>query len=122
MCSYTTKADLKNATSIDTSDFAKKTDLANLKSDADKLDIDKLKNIPSGLNSLKNELDKLDVDKLVPVSIDLSKLSGVVKNDAIETDVYNANLDDIEDKVPNIATLAINATINAKMVKTKYLV
>ena len=122
MCSYTTKADLKNATSIDTSDFAKKTDLANLKSDADKLDIDKLKNIPSGLNSLKNELDKLDVDKLVPVSIDLSKLSGVVKNDAIETDVYNANLDDIEDKVPNIATLAINATINTKMVKTKYLV
>ena len=122
MCNYTTKADLKNATSIDTSDFAKKTDLANLKSDADKLDIDKLKNIPSSLNSLKNELDKLDVDKLVPVSIDLSKLSGVVKNDAIETDVYNANLDDIEDKVPNIATLAINATINAKMVKTKYLV
>ena len=44
---YTTKADLKNATGVDTSDFAKKTDLANVKSDVDKLSIDKLKNIPS---------------------------------------------------------------------------
>ena len=37
-----TKADLKNATGVDTSTFAKKVDLANLKSDVDKLDIDKL--------------------------------------------------------------------------------
>ena len=41
---YATKADLKNATGVDTSDFAKKTDLANLKSAVDKLDIGKLKN------------------------------------------------------------------------------
>ena len=41
----------KNATGVDTSDFAKKTDLANLKSDVDKLDIDKLKNIPSNLSN-----------------------------------------------------------------------
>ena len=37
-----TKADLKNATSIDTSEFSEKTDLANLKSDVNKFDIDKL--------------------------------------------------------------------------------
>ena len=37
----TTKTDLKNATGVDTSSFAKKTDLDNLKSDIDKLDIDK---------------------------------------------------------------------------------
>ena len=43
LSSYTTKADFKNATGVDTSNFAKKTDLANLKSDVDKLDIDKLK-------------------------------------------------------------------------------
>ena len=43
LCSYATKTDLKNETRVDTSDFAKKTDLANLKSDIDKLDIDKLK-------------------------------------------------------------------------------
>ena len=35
------------------SDFAIKTDLAHLKSNVDKLDIFKFKNVPSGLNSLK---------------------------------------------------------------------
>ena len=33
LSNYTTKSDLKNATGVDTSDFAKKTDLVNLKSD-----------------------------------------------------------------------------------------
>ena len=38
LSNYATKADLKNATGVDTSDFAKeKTDLANLKSDAEKM-------------------------------------------------------------------------------------
>ena len=32
--------------------FLKKTDLANLKSDVDKLDIDKFKTVPSNLNNL----------------------------------------------------------------------
>ena len=58
----------------------KKFDLANLKSDVDKLDIDKLKNVPTNLSNLKSKVDKLDVDKLVPVLVDLSKLSDVVKN------------------------------------------
>ena len=53
---------LKNATGIDTSDFAKKTDLTNLKSDVDKLDIDKLKNIPNILSNLKNKVDKLKLE------------------------------------------------------------
>ena len=57
----------------------KKIDLANLKSDVDKLDVDKLKNVPSGLNNLKSNVDKLDVDKLVLVPVNLSKLSDVVK-------------------------------------------
>ena len=41
LSSYATKADLKIATGVDTLDFAKNTDLANLKSDAGKLDIEK---------------------------------------------------------------------------------
>ena len=49
LCSYATKANLKNATDFDTSKFAKKVDLANLKIDLGKLDIDKLENIPSNL-------------------------------------------------------------------------
>ena len=43
LANYATKTDLKNATKLDTSDFAKKIDLAHLKSDVDKLDIDELK-------------------------------------------------------------------------------
>ena len=43
---YATKTDLKNATGIETSSFAKKADLASLKSNVDKLGIDKLKNVP----------------------------------------------------------------------------
>ena len=43
LSNYATKTDLENATGVDTSPFSKKTDLASLKSDVDKLDIDKLK-------------------------------------------------------------------------------
>ena len=63
---YATKTGLKNVTGVDTSSCAKKVDLTNLKSDVDKLDIDKLKN------------------KLVPIPIDLSKLSDVVKSDIVK--------------------------------------
>ena len=78
LSNYSTKADLENATGIDTSKFVKKVDLANLKYNVDKLDIDKLKNVPTNLSNLKNKVDKLDTDKLVPVPVDLSKLSDVV--------------------------------------------
>ena len=62
MSNYATKTDLKNATHVDTSSFALKPNLANLKS----------------------EVDKLDFDKLGPVPVDLSKLSDVVKNDVVK--------------------------------------
>ena len=90
-------------------------------SDADKLDIDKLKNLPSNLNNLESKVDKLDVNKLVPVPVDLSKLSDVVKNNVVKKDVYNAKIKNIEDKISNITTLATNTTINGKIneVKTK---
>ena len=47
LSNYVTKSDLKNATRVDTSKFTKKVDLANLKSNVNKLDIDKLKNVLS---------------------------------------------------------------------------
>ena len=50
---YATKTYLKNAAGSDTSSFAKKTDLADSKSDVDKLGIYKLKNVPTNLNNLK---------------------------------------------------------------------
>ena len=100
LSNYATKTDLQNATRVNTSSFAKKTDLAHLKSNVDKLDIDKLKNVPTNLSNLKSKVDKLDVDKLVPFPVNLSKLSDVVKNDVIKKDAYNAKIKNIEDKIP----------------------
>ena len=56
--SNATKADIKNISHVDTSSFALRTNLANL----------------------KTELDKLDIDKLEPVRVDLNKLTDVVKS------------------------------------------
>ena len=56
LSNYATKADLKKAAGVDTMDFAKKTDLANLKSDVDKLNINKFKNVPINLRNLKNKV------------------------------------------------------------------
>ena len=61
LSNYATKADIKNVSHVDISSFALKTNFANL----------------------KTEVDKLDIEKLVPVPVDLSKLSDVVKNDLI---------------------------------------
>ena len=69
---------LKNETRLGKSDFSKKTDLAHLRS-VDKLDIDKLVNVPSASNRLKSKVDKLDIGKLETTPIDLSKLINVVK-------------------------------------------
>ena len=65
LSNYATKADLKNATDVNISKFSKKVELANLRSDVDKLDIQKLKlkNIPGNLNNVKSKAGKPDVDK-----------------------------------------------------------
>ena len=61
LSNYATKKDINDITHVDTSNFALKINLANL----------------------KTEVDKLYIDKLVPVPLDLRKLSNVVKNDVV---------------------------------------
>ena len=85
LSNYATKADIKNITHIDTSNFALKTNLANLKSEVDKLDIDKLKPIPTNLGKLsdvvKNDVvKKTDYNKLV-TKVDNIDTSGLVKRE-----------------------------------------
>ena len=63
LSNYATKTDTKNTSRIDTSSFALKINSANL----------------------KTEVDKLDIDKLVPIPSDLSKLSNVVKMMSLKT-------------------------------------
>ena len=83
MPNYAAKSDLINTTGVDTSDFAKKADSASLKSDVDELDINKLKNVPSGSDRLKSKVDKLNVDKLKPVPLDY-----VAKTKYAETEYF----------------------------------
>ena len=45
--------------------------------------------LKSNLANLKTEVDKLDIDKLTPVSNDLAKLSNVVKNDVVKKTEYD---------------------------------
>ena len=78
LSNYATKDDIKNITHVDTLSFVLKTNLANL----------------------KTEVDKLDIDKLATVPVDLSKLSNVVKNDVVKKTVY----DKLVAKVDNIDT------------------
>ena len=67
LSNYATKKGINDITHVDTSNFALKTNLAHL----------------------KTEVDKLDIDKLVPIPHDLSKLSNVVKNDVVKKVDYN---------------------------------
>ena len=119
LSNYATKADFKNATRLDASSFAKNTDLANIKSDVDKLDYGTLKNVPTNLNNLKSKENKLGVDNSVPVPVDLNKLSEVVKNHVVKKDVFNAKIKNFEDKIPDTTRLATNTALNAKINKNK---
>ena len=96
LSNYARKTDLKNITLIDTSSFALKTNLA----------------------SIKNEVDKLDIDKLAPAPVDVSKLSDVVKkavygkvaatvnnintNDFVLKIKYQLDKAELEKKIPNV--------------------
>ena len=78
LSSYATKTDFKKGTHVHVSSFASKTNLASLKTEVDKIDVDKLKTVPG----------------------DLAKLSNVVKNDVVNKTEYNK----LVTKVDNIET------------------
>ena len=84
MSNYSTKKELEHTTVIDTSDLAAKKYFIALKAEVDKLDINKLVNVPTGLNKLKTKVDDLDVGKLKTVPVDLKKISYVVDNEDVK--------------------------------------
>ena len=97
LSNYATKVGIKNISHIDTSSFALKTNLA----------------------SLKTQVDKLDIDELVPVPADFSKLSNVVKSEVVEKTVY----DKLVPKVNDIDTsgFVLKVKINQNQ-KKKFLI
>ena len=105
LSNYATKDDIRNITHVDTASFALKTNLANLKSEVDKLDVDKSKSIPTDLSKssdvVKNDtVKKTDYNKLV-TKVDNIDTSGLVK----KTD-YNTKISEIEDKITDTSNLA----------------
>ena len=68
---------------------------------------------------MKSKVDKLDVDKLASAPIGLSKLSDVGKMISLKKDVYNAKIENIENKIADITNLATNTTLNAKIKDVK---
>ena len=79
LTNYATKTDLKNITHVDVSSFASKTNLA----------------------ALKTEVDKIDVDKLKATPTDLAKLSNDFKNDVVKKTAYDAKVTSIEGQLGN---------------------
>ena len=73
------------------------------------------KKVLSNLSNLTSKVDKLDIDKLVPVAVDLSKLSDTVKNYFVKKDLYNAKIKNMGNKIPDITNLAINTILNARI-------
>ena len=80
LANYATKMDLKNITHVDVSSFASETNFA----------------------ALKTEVDKIDVDKLKTTPTDLAKISNVVKNDVVKKTDYNAKVTSIEGQIAGI--------------------
>ena len=80
MANHATKDDVKNITHVDVSSFASKTNFA----------------------ALKGEVDKIDVDKLKTMPTDLAKLSNVVKNDVVKKTDYNIKVTSIESQIAGV--------------------
>ena len=133
LSSYATKSDIKNISQVDTSGFALKTNLASLKSEVDKLDIDKLKPVPTDLSKLsdvvKNDVvKKTDYNKLVTKvdNIDTSRFVLKTKDDTDRSELenkipvtsnlvkktdYNTKITEIEGKIPDISNIATKAAL-----------
>ena len=80
LTNYATKTDLKNITHVDVSSFASKTNLA----------------------ALKTEVDKIDVDKLKAAPVDLAKLTNAVENDLVKKTDYNTKVTSIETQIAGL--------------------
>ena len=90
MSNYATKKDLEYTTGAGASDLAAKKYFIALKAEVDKLDINKLINVPTSLNNLKTKIDDFDVGELKTVAIDLKRLNIVLdKKKAVKKTVYN---------------------------------
>ena len=98
-------------THVHTSSFALKTNLANLKTEADKLDIDRLEPVPVDLSKLsdavKNDVVEKNVcDKLV------AKVDNIYTSDFVLKTNYNTDKTELENKIPDLSNLVKKTKLN----------
>ena len=117
LSNYTTKDDVKNITHVDVSSYATKTNLAALKTEVDKIDIDKLKTVPDDLAKLSNVVKNEVVRKITyntlknkTDSIDSSKFVSRTKF-TTDTNTLDDNIDKVEKKIPDISGLATKSSV-----------
>ena len=101
LSNYATKTDLKNVSHIDVSSYALKSNLASLKTEVDKLDIDKLKPVPNDLAKLSNVVKK-DVVKKTEYDKLVAKLNGIDNTNFVLKTKYEKDGSDFEDKINKI--------------------
>ena len=116
---YATKADIKNISHVDTSSFALKTNLTNLKNKVDKLDIDKLKPVPTVLSKLSNVV-KNDVAKKTDYNKLVTKVGNIDTSRFVLKSTYAADKNTLESKISMLAVLRLKP--NYMLLKIKYLV
>ena len=112
LTNYATKTDLKNIAHNDVSSFASKTNLSALKTEVDKIDVDKLKTVPDDLAKLSNVV-KNEVVKKTDFSAD-----DYVKKTKFSGDINSLDdkIDKVEKKIPDVSSLETkrNATTLVK--------
>ena len=125
LSNYATKLqqDLKNASHVDVSSFALKSNLASLKTEVDKTDADKLKTVPVDLaklsNAVKNDvIKKTEYDKLA-MKVDHIDTTNFVKKNKYEKDGtdFEDKMDKIDKKVPDVTNLVKKQILILKLLK-----
>ena len=107
MTNYATRKELDHAIG-DISYLASQKDLIALKAEVDKLDINKLVNVPTSLINLKTKVDGLDIGKLKTVPVVLKKVNDVVDNEVVENIKFNTlktKVNNLERKIPDATTI-----------------
>ena len=113
LSNYATKDDIKNITHVDTSSFALKKNLANLKIEVDKLDIDKLGTVPVDLSKLSN-LVKNDVVKKTVYDKLVAKVNNIDTSGLVKKTDYNTKINEKENKIPDTSGLVKKTDYNTK--------
>ena len=130
LSNYVTKVDLKRAKRIYTSNLAVKFDLASLKAEVDKRDVEKLKTVLVDLSKLNNAVNNEIVQKIVHdkliAKVNVIHTSGFVLKAQYNTDIscLDKKINDADKKIPEISGLVKKQIIMQKLLrqKAKYLV